>query len=113
MVTLTNVGTTYDAIVASQGLGLAWINFTGVVSVEALIKVQKIGTGTHTYQLFNETDGTEIGVITDSAAAGTPKNLTGGPWAVNLTGWKLIRFRARSTVSTDDPIWLGRTIRLT
>jgi hypothetical protein len=111
MITLTNVGSTYDAIDASLGLGLGYFNLTGVTAIDFLVKVKKIGTGTQSWQLWSETDGSEIGVITDAAAAGAAKNLT-ATFNVSLTGVKLLRIRAKSTVSTDDPLFLGGAISL-
>ena len=108
VVTLTNVGSTYDAIPASQGLGMARVDFTGATTVKLDLKVQKIGTGTQSWQLWNETDGSQIGVIDDSGAA-TVKTLS-GTFAVNLTGEKLVRIRAKSTVAADDPVLLGSSM---
>jgi hypothetical protein len=109
MITLTNVGATYDAIDASLGLGLGYFNLTGVTNIDFLVKVKKIGIGTQSWQLWNETDAAEIGVINDAAAAGNAKNLS-ATFAVNLTGVKLLRIRAKSTVAGDDPIFLGGAI---
>ena len=104
MVTLTNVNTTYDANMASQGLGWGIIDFTGVTQVRMALRVQKIGTGTQSWQLWNETNGAEIGVINDAGAAGI-KTLD-ATFNVALTGEKIVRIRCKSTVGTDDPIYL-------
>jgi hypothetical protein len=111
MVTLTNVGTTYDAITASQGLGMGLMDLTGITQLKVVLKVQKIGTGTQTWQVWNETDSVSIGEIPDAGAAAI-RNLT-ATFPVNLTGEKLIRIRAKSTVSTDDPVYLAGTILAT
>lgn len=111
MVTLTNVGNTYDAIDASMGLGLGYFNLTGVTSILFTVKVKKVGTGTQSWQLFSETDGAQIGVIDDAAAAGATKNLT-ATFAVNLTGRKLLRVRAKSTIAADDPLFMGCALEL-
>jgi hypothetical protein len=108
MVTLTNVGSTYDAIPASQGLGLIRINFTGVTQLVLDVRVNKIGTGTQSWQLWNETDGAQIGVIDDAAAAGI-KTLS-ATFNVALVGEKVVRIRAKSTVPGDDPIFLGASV---
>ena len=105
MVTLTNVGTAYDAIAASKGLGFAFIDFTGVTSLRVRIKVNKVGTGTQSWQVFNETDGTEIGVFNDAGAAGD--RTFDQTFAVSLTGVKDVRVRCKSTVGTDDPVYYG------
>ena len=111
MVTLTNVGTIYDAIAASQGLGLGYYDYTGKTQAMFLVKVQKIGTGTQSWQLWNETDAVEVGVINDAAAAGSPKNLA-ATFSINGTGIKVLRIRAKSTVTGDDPIFLRGAVYL-
>jgi hypothetical protein len=103
MVTLTNVGASYDAIVASQGLAVGLINFTGVTQAVFLVRVNKIGTGTQSWQLWNDTDGTQIGVIDDAGASGV-KNLQ-ATVSVSLIGIKRVRVRVKSTVAADDPIF--------
>jgi hypothetical protein len=103
MVTLTNVGTSYDAIAASRGLKVGLLNFTGLAQVVLLVRVNKVGTGTQSWQLWNETDGTELGVIDDAGAAGV-KNLQ-STFSVSLTGIKQCRVRAKSTVASDDPVF--------
>lgn len=108
MVTLTNVGTAYDAIAASQGLGIGLVSLTGVAQIVFRVKVNKVGTGTQSWQLWNETDASEIGVINDAGAAGV-KDLQ-ATFNVSLTGIKSIRVRAKSTVGADDPIFLGAAI---
>lgn len=108
MVTLTNVGTTYDAISVSKGLGCGLIDFTGVTTVRMDLKVSKVGTGTQSWQLWNDTDGTQIGVIDDAGAAGD-KTLS-QTFNVALSGVKLCRIRCKSTVSADDPILYGGSI---
>jgi hypothetical protein len=109
MVTLTNVGSSYDAISASQGLGINLVDFTGITQVKFAVRVNKIGSGTQSWQLFNDTDGSQIGVIDDAGAAGV-KTLGPVTFNVALTGEKLLRVRAKSTVSGDDPLFLGVTI---
>ena len=108
MDTLTNVGTTYDAIAASKGLGLIRVDFTGVTQVQFDLFVNKIGTGTQSWQLWNATDAAEIGVINDAGVSGD-KTLT-ATFNVALTGSKLLRVRAKSTVAADDPILYGASI---
>ena len=111
MVTLTNVGAAYDAIAASRGLGLQRVDFTGATQVVFDLMVNKVGTGTQSWQLWNVTDGTEIGVIADAAAAGDNRMLT-ATFTVNLTGEKLVRVRAKSTVASDDPVYYSGSVLL-
>lgn len=107
--TLTNVGTTYDAITASQGLGIILVDFTGVTQIVFAVRVNKIGSGTQSWQLWNDTDGAEVGVITDAGATGV-KTLGPSTFNVALSGQKLLRVRAKSTNGADDPVFLGCTV---
>jgi hypothetical protein len=111
MVTLTNVGTTYDAVAASKGLGMGLVDFTGAVSIIFWVKYNKVGTGTLSWQLWNETDGQEIGVITDADAAADNKSQE-STFAINGTGTKRLRVRAKSSVGTDDPVFYGAAVSL-
>ena len=108
MITLTNVGTAYDTIQAARGLGIALIDFRGATQVRFVVYHQKIGTGTISYQLWNETDGAEICVLTDSGAQGV--RLLDQTFAINIAAVKLCRIRAKSTVSTDDPVFFGGAV---
>lgn len=103
LVVLTNVGSTYDAIAGSKGLGMFRANFTGLTQVMLDVFVNKVGTGTQSWQLWNETDGTEIGVIDDAGATGD--KFLNAVFSVSLTGEKLVRLRVKSTVAADDPLF--------
>lgn len=105
-VTLTNVGATYDAITASRGLGFVRVDMTNITSVVMVVRVNKIGTGTQDWQLWNETDGTQLGVISDAGAAGD-KELSTTINGLNLSGVKQLRIRAKSSVAADDPLYYG------
>lgn len=108
---LTNVGTEYDAILASKGLGLIWHDWTGVTSLDLEVYYNKNATGTISFQLWNVTDGVEIGVIGDAAATGI-KFVTGTFTTGLPTGLKLVRLRAKSDTSTNDPVFYGATLRI-
>jgi len=110
MVTLTNVGSAYDTIAAARGLGIQRIDFRGATQVTFDVYVNKVGTGTQSWQLWNETDGAEVGVINDAGAAGN-KFLT-TTFSVNINGVKLCRVRAKSTVAADDPVFYGASALL-
>lgn len=105
MVTLTNVGASYDAIAASKGLDAGLVDMTGATQVIAAVYVSKLGSGTQSWQLWNHTDGTELGVITDSGAAGDKLLQQTFNIPTPLTGFKYLRWRCKSTVGTDDPIF--------
>lgn len=112
MILLTNVGSTYDAIAATKGLRFAEIDFTGVTSIVFRVRCNKVGTGTISWQLWNETDGSQVGVIDDAAAAGDNKSLSVTINAGIPTGVKQVRVRCKSTVVGDDPVFYGASVRL-
>jgi hypothetical protein len=108
-VTLTNVGTAYDTIAAAKGLGFVAVDTMGVTRLEARIRYNKVGSGTLSWQVWNETDASEIGAFDDTAGAGDNKTATiivlpGTPLS---GGVKLVRVRVKSTVATDDPVYYG------
>jgi hypothetical protein len=111
MPTLTNVGSAYDAIAASKELGLQRIDFTGATQVVFDVFVNKIGTGTQSWQLWNVTDNAQIGVIDDAAVAADNRLLT-ATFNVALTGEKVVRVRAKSTIAADDPVFYGCSVLL-
>ena len=113
LVTLTNVGANYDTIAASKGLGFVAVDTLGITRLELRVRYNKIGAGTLTWQLWNETDAQEIGTI-DDAVAGDNKTGTiivtpGQPLS---GGVKLVRVRAKSTTATDDPVYYGSCLFL-
>ena len=109
---ITNMASVYDGNNMQRGLGRCRIDFTNVASILFSVSVNKIGTGTHSWQLWNETDGTQIGVIDDTGAAGN-KTLSTTITSGIPAGIKDIRVRAKSTVSTDDPVYYGAYLFLT
>jgi len=110
MAVLTNVGANYDSITASKELGIAQMDFTGATHVTFTIFVNKVGTGTQSWQLWNVTDGAQIAVLTDAGAVGDKLLTT--TVSVALTGVKTVRVRARSTVAGDDPWFYGASALL-
>lgn len=109
---LTNIGASYDTTAIAKGLGIAEIDFTGATEIVFTVRVNKIGTGTQSWQLWNQTDGSQIGVIDDAAAAGDNKQLTTTITTGIPTGVKMARIRAKSTASTDDPVYYGASLKL-
>ena len=112
-VTLTNVGANYDSTAASQGLGSAIVQTAGITQVIFGVRVNKVGSGTQSWQLWNDTDSTEVGVINDAGATGV-KNLSttidfGSPLGAGI---KTIRIRAKSTTAADDPVYMGASASL-
>ena len=111
-VTLTNVGTAYDAVNVSKGLGLAKVDFTNSTSAEFTVFVNKVGTGTQSWQLWNVTDGSQIAALDDAGAAGDKTLTTIASGASLPAGMKVVRVRAKSTTGADDPIYYGGYILL-
>jgi len=109
---LTNVGTTFDAVNASRGLGMVLVDTNGLTAIEWHLQVNKIGSGTQNWQLWNDTAGSEIALIQDTGGSGN-KTLTTTVTSGLPTGIVRLRVRARSTVSTDDPVYYGSTLLLT
>lgn len=113
-VNIANIGAGYDAISASKGLGFVAVDVTGVTRLEIRIRYNKIGTGTLTWQLWNDTDLTELGTFVDAAAAGDNKTATivVTPASPLNGGVKQIRPRVQSTAATDDPVYYGACLFL-
>jgi hypothetical protein len=104
-VVLTNIGTAYRV------LGIAVVDFTNVTAIDYLARWNKIGTGTQSWQLWNATDGVQLAVFDDAAAAGDNKTQA-TTVAVALTGLKEILVRGKSTTAADDPIFYGASVVL-
>jgi hypothetical protein len=111
-VTLTNVGANYDSINAARGLGMVQMDFTNVQHITFGVDVNKVGSGTQSWQLWNVTNSTEIAVINDSGGAGN-KSLTTTVDFPGLSGMKVVRVRAKSTNAADDPLYYGAYVCLT
>ena len=110
MITITNVGTAYDTVAASRGLGIQDLDLTGIASLVFRVRWNKVGTGTLSWQLWNETDGSELARIDDAAAAGDNKTQAVIVSGLTLTGEKTVRVRAKSTVAGDDPVFYGASV---
>jgi hypothetical protein len=113
-VVLTNVGAAYDTIDAARGLGFVRLEGAGISGVEFTVRYNKIGTGTLSWQLWDDTTAAEVGVIDDAAAAGNNKQsqvsiIPGSPLAPGL---HTLRVRCKSTVAADDPVYYGATLRV-
>lgn len=108
-VQITNVGATYDAVVSSRGLGLVRIQTAGITQVVAHIRVSKVGTGTQSWQLWDETNSAQLAVFDDSAVAGADRQqtLTFNPPLPLSAGLRVLRVRCKSTVAADDPIFVA------
>jgi hypothetical protein len=114
-VAFANIGTSYDgAADQHHGLGIAVVQAAGITRVTFGVRTKKVGIGTQSWQLWNDTDGGEIAVIDDAGAAGIKNMVVQRDFAPALgEGVKVMRVRAKSTVAGDDPVYLGATVGLT
>jgi hypothetical protein len=109
-VTLTNIGTSFDAITATQNLGFAHIQTAGITQVIFSVRVNKIGSGTQRWQLWNETDGVEAALISDAGSTGLKYLSVTRDFDPALgAGMKILRVRANSSTGSDDPVYYGAT----
>ena len=112
-VTLSNIGASYDATNASQGLGVAIVQTVGITQIIFGVRVNKIGAGTQSWQLWNDTDAAQIAVIDDAGGTGVKTLSTTVNFDPALAaGLKTIRVRGKSTTATDDPLYLGATVNI-
>jgi len=112
-VALSNVGTTYDGSDPARGLGIGLLQTTGITQVIFGVRVNKVGSGTQSWQLWNDTDGSEVTVIDDAGAAGVKNLSITRDFAAPLTAdMKVMRVRVKSTTAADDPVYLGATVSL-
>lgn len=108
---LTNIGAAYDSSNASRGLGFARLQLAGITAFEWTVRVNKLGSGVQSWQLWNETDGAEVTVIDDAGAVGVKELSVTRTFAPALgAGIKTVRVRALSTVAADDPQYLGSSL---
>lgn len=113
-VQFTNVGTAYDTVAQSRGLGVVRVQTAGITRVDVLLRVSKVGTGTQSWQLWDETNATQLAVFDDSAAAGADRSqlISFTPPLPLSHGVRIIRVRCKSTVAADDPIFLGACMNI-
>jgi hypothetical protein len=112
---LTNVGTAYDTTQAAKGLGYLLVETVGINALRWNVRWAKVGTGTLSWQLWDETNGSEIARIDDTAAAGDNHTQTVDVTPPNplSAGQRVLRVRCKSTVGTDDPVYYGSCLALT
>jgi hypothetical protein len=105
--TKTNLGTTYvDLLISSGSEGNGTdVDGTGVVSYRFYVSWNKnAGSGTHSVQLISQT--TSDVLVTMNVVNG--RNITTGTLpAFYQDQLRSVKLQAKSTVSTDDPIFYG------
>jgi len=105
--TLTNIGTAYDGT-GGLALGYALMQANGITQVIFGVRVNKVGGGTQSWQLWNETDAQEVCVINDAGATGLKSLSVTQNFAQALgPGIKTLRVRAKSTTAADDPVFFS------
>jgi hypothetical protein len=111
---LVDVDTVYDSgpTLATRGLGIAQIDFTDATYLAFTVFFNKTGTGTHSYQLWNVTDGLEIVVVSSAVLGQQTVTVETTDPAVIPKGIVVVRVRVKSTVATDDPTYFGATLTL-
>lgn len=110
---VTNVGTTYDAVAVSQNLAFTYVQTAGITQVIFGVRVNKVGSGTQSWQLWNDTDGSQVAVIDDAGATGIKWLTTTVNFAPALgAGEKIIRVRAKSTTAGDDPVFFSALLSI-
>jgi hypothetical protein len=105
--TLTNIGSTYLVLAAAR------IECAGINAFEFACRVQKIGTGTQSWQLWDATNGVELVVFNDTNGAGE-RDLgpTVSSFAPLAPGFRTLHVRGKSTTAADDPIFIGATLMI-
>lgn len=103
--TLTNVGASYDAVAVSQNMGFIPVQTAGITQIIFGVRVNKVGSGTQDWQLWNETDSQQVAVISDAGGTGVKTLQTTVDFGSPLgAGMKVVRVRARSSTAADDPV---------
>lgn len=111
---LTNVGAAYDTLAAAKGLGTVLLECGGITAFTFGVFYNKVGSGTLSWQLWDQTNSVEVTRIDDSAAAADNKL---GSITVNLgaplpIGSRVLRVRVKSTTAADDPVFYGASIQI-
>ncbi len=111
-VTLTNVGAAYDTIAAAKGLGACRIECAGITGFEFGVFVNKVGSGTQSWQLWDQTNSAEVAVIDDAGATGDKTLAVSASLGPLAAGFRLLRVRAKSTTAADDPVFYGASLMI-
>jgi hypothetical protein len=110
---ITNIGTTYDAVAMTMGLGIGVVDMTGIDTIEFRVLYNKITANNFFFQLWNQTDGAQVGTeITDTGAITNPKLVSAQFTGIALTGIKVLRIRMRGATAADDPVYYGGALML-
>lgn len=113
-ITKTNLPTAYTNIYIGNGGEGQLVNFGGYKQYRLVVAVNKVGTGTQTAALVDVANAANLVEIADAAAAG--EHTLDSGWT-NLSAWMsngdfILKPMAKTTVSTDDPIYRGFALYL-
>jgi hypothetical protein len=111
-VTLTNVGAAYDTTPASKGLGVCRIETFGVSGFEFGVFVNKVGSGTQSWQLWDQTNSAQLAVIDDAGASGEKTLAVSQAVSPLPASLRTLRVRVKSTTAADDPVFYGASLAL-
>lgn len=120
-VTLTNVGTSYDAGNDSRSLPFLYLQRAGVTRIDLEVRARKVGSGTQDWQLWDETNAEEVlgpgtltsGSLSDAGAAADRTLGASRVFGTALTAQVVkLRLRCKSSAAADDPVFLGAALLL-
>lgn len=114
-ITLTNLGTTYDATPQSKSLGFVRLQCAGVTGAELTVRYNQQSAGALDWQLWDETNAAQIGVIS-TTGVGDNKNQTSTftPATSPMpAGLRTLRLRCKGAVATDDAYLYAWCLRVT
>lgn len=106
--TKTNLGTTYVDILPTSGAegNGCDVDGTGVTGYRFYVSWNKnFGSGTHSVQVISQTSSDVLAVISNTVSG---RNVTTGTLPAYFQDLvRSVKLQAKSTVSTDDPIFYG------
>lgn len=104
--TKTNLPSTYTNIYAGNAGEGQLVNFTPYKQYRFVVHVNKVGTGTQDAALVDVTNAANLVSVSDTGAAG--EHTLDSGW-VNLPAWatgeQIVKPMAKSSVTTDDPVY--------
>ena len=110
---LTGIGTTYDNVALTKGLGFAALEGAGITGIEFRPRFNKVGTGTLSFQLWNETTSAELAVA-DDAVVGDNKSpvVTFTPGSPVAPGTHILRVQREEHHDRQAPVYYGASLRV-
>ncbi len=104
--TKTNIPATYTNVYTGLYGELQGVNFAGMTQYRLIVFVSKLGTGTQNAALVDNANAANLMELSDTAAAA--EHMLDSGWT-NLPAWASgivnLKPMAKSTVTTDDPVY--------